>query len=231
MIKFEQVSKTYPGGQQALRKVDFHIEPGEMAFLTGHSGAGKSTLLKLISIMERPTVGKVLINGHDLSSIQRKQIAYIRRDIGMIFQSHQLLMDKSVFDNVALPLVIEGYSHKEIAKRVHAALEMVGLRDKVKNLPMMLSGGEQQRVGIARAVVNKPPLLLADEPTGNLDPKLSMEIIRLFEDFNQAGVSVFIATHDLGLIARMKYRTLTLKQGQMITDGLTEEFQSDDLYV
>jgi cell division transport system ATP-binding protein len=231
MIKFEQVSKTYPGGQQALRKVDFHIEPGEMAFLTGHSGAGKSTLLKLISIMERPTVGKVLINGHDLSTIQRKQIAYIRRDIGMIFQSHQLLMDKTVFDNVALPLVIEGYSHKEIAKRVHAALEMVGLRDKVKNSPMMLSGGEQQRVGIARAVVNKPPLLLADEPTGNLDPKLSMEIIRLFEDFNQAGVSVFIATHDLGLIARMKYRTLTLKQGQMITDGLTEEFQSDDLYV
>lgn len=231
MIKFEQVSKTYPGGQQALRKVDFHIEPGEMAFLTGHSGAGKSTLLKLISIMERPTVGKVLINGHDLSTIQRKQIAYIRRDIGMIFQSHQLLMDKTVFDNVALPLVIEGYSHKETAKRVDAALEMVGLRGKAKNLPMMLSGGEQQRVGIARAVVNKPPLLLADEPTGNLDPKLSMEIIRLFEDFNQAGVSVFIATHDLGLIARMKYRTLTLKQGQMITDGLTEEFQSDELYV
>ncbi|MFT2089654.1 cell division ATP-binding protein FtsE [Paraglaciecola sp. 2405UD69-4] len=231
MIKFEQVSKTYPGGQQALRKVNFHIEPGEMAFLTGHSGAGKSTLLKLISIMERPTVGKVFINGHDLASIQRKQIAYIRRDIGMIFQSHQLLMDKSVFDNVALPLVIEGYSHKEIAKRVHAALEMVGLRDKVKNLPMMLSGGEQQRVGIARAVVNKPPLLLADEPTGNLDPKLSMEIIRLFEDFNQAGVSVFIATHDLGLIARMKYRTLTLKQGQMITDGLTDDLESDQLYV
>jgi cell division transport system ATP-binding protein len=184
--------------------------------------------------MERPTVGKVLINGHDLSSIQRKQIAYIRRDIGMIFQSHQLLMDKTVFDNVALPLVIEGYSHKEIAKRVDAALEMVGLRSKTKNLPVMLSGGEQQRVGIARAVVNKPPLLLADEPTGNLDPKLSMEIIRLFEDFNQAGVSVFIATHDLGLIARMKYRTLTLKQGQMITDGLTQDLDtppSDELYV
>ncbi|MFT5677325.1 MAG: cell division transport system ATP-binding protein [Paraglaciecola sp.] len=230
MIKFEQVSKTYPGGQQALRKVDFHIEPGEMAFLTGHSGAGKSTLLKLISIMERPTVGRVLINGHDLSTIQRRQIAYIRRDIGMIFQSHQLLMDKSVFDNVALPLVIEGYSRKETSNRVHAALEMVGLRDKIKNLPIMLSGGEQQRVGIARAVVNKPPLLLADEPTGNLDPKLSMEIIRLFEDFNQAGVSVFIATHDLGLIARMKYRTLTLKQGNMITDGLSEEFQDGELY-
>ncbi len=230
MIKFEQVSKTYPGGQQALRKVDFHVEQGEMAFLTGHSGAGKSTLLKLISIMERPTVGRVLINGHDLSAIKRRQIAYIRRDIGMIFQGHHLLMDKTVFDNVSLPLVIEGHTRKNIAKRVDAALEMVGLRDKAKNLPIMLSGGEQQRVGIARAVVNRPPLLLADEPTGNLDPKLSMEIIRLFEDFNQAGVSVFIATHDLGLIARMKYRTLTLKNGQMITDGLSE--QSDEgLYV
>lgn len=224
MIKFDNVSKTYSGGQQALRKVSFHIEPGEMAFLTGHSGAGKSTLLKLISIMERPTVGQVLINGHDLNNIQRRQIAYIRRDIGMIFQSHQLLMDKTVFDNVALPLVIEGFSRKETSKRVHAALEMVGLLDKVRSLPITLSGGEQQRVGIARAVVNKPPLLLADEPTGNLDPKLSMEIIRLFEDFNRAGVSVFIATHDLGLIARMKYRTLTLRKGQMITDGLTEDW-------
>ncbi|MFT5541853.1 MAG: cell division transport system ATP-binding protein [Glaciecola sp.] len=230
MIKFEQVSKTYPGGQQALRKVDFHVEQGEMAFLTGHSGAGKSTLLKLISIMERPTVGRVLINGHDLSAIKRRQIAYIRRDIGMIFQGHHLLMDKTVFDNVSLPLVIEGHTRKNIAKRVDAALEMVGLRDKAKNLPIMLSGGEQQRVGIARAVVNRPPLLLADEPTGNLDPKLSMEIIRLFEDFNQAGVSVFIATHDLGLIARMKYRTLTLKNGQMITDGLTEQ-ADEGLYV
>jgi cell division transport system ATP-binding protein len=230
LIKFEQVSKTYPGGQQALRKVDFHVEKGEMAFLTGHSGAGKSTLLRLISIMERPTVGQVFINGHNLSSIKRREIAYIRRDIGMIFQSHQLLMDKTVFDNVSLPLVIEGHTRKNIAKRVDAALEMVGLRDKARNLPITLSGGEQQRVGIARAVVNRPPLLLADEPTGNLDPKLSMEIIRLFEDFNQAGVSVFIATHDLGLIARMKYRTLTLKNGQMITDGLNEQ-ANEGLYV
>jgi cell division transport system ATP-binding protein len=223
MIKFEEVSKTYPGGQQALSKVNFHIEQGEMAFLTGHSGAGKSTLLKLISLMERPNVGRVLINGHDLGQVKRKQIAYIRRDIGMIFQSHQLLMDKSVFDNVALPLIIEGHTRKTIIKRVDAALEMVGLRDKTKSLPITLSGGEQQRVGIARAVVNRPPLLLADEPTGNLDPKLSMEIIRLFEDFNSAGVSVFIATHDLGLIARMKYRTLTLKGGRMITDGLSQQ--------
>ncbi|WP_100658644.1 cell division ATP-binding protein FtsE [Alteromonas flava] len=222
MIKFEQVSKTYPGGQRALQKVNFHLQAGEMAFLTGHSGAGKSTLLKLISIMERPTVGKIFINGHDLGNITRNQIAYIRRDIGMIFQDHNLLLDRTVFDNVGLPLVIEGYSHKQIKKRVAAALEMVGLSDKIRQLPVALSGGEQQRVGIARAIVNKPPLLLADEPTGNLDPKLSMEIIRLFEDFNQAGVSVLIATHDLGLIARMRYRTLTLKNGQMITDGLTE---------
>jgi len=222
MIKFEQVSKTYSGGQRALQKVSFHLQPAEMAFLTGHSGAGKSTLLKLISIMERPTVGQIYINGHDLAKISRNQIAYIRRDIGMIFQNHHLLMDRTVFDNVGLPLVIEGYSHKQIRKRVDAALEMVGLADKTRQLPMALSGGEQQRVGIARAIVNKPPLLLADEPTGNLDPKLSMEIIRLFEDFNQAGVSVLIATHDLGLIARMRYRTLTLKSGQMITDGLSD---------
>lgn len=228
MISFEEVSKTYPGGQQALVKVDFHIEAGEMAFLTGHSGAGKSTLLKLISIMERPSVGRVLINGHDLNQISRRQIAFIRRDIGMIFQSHKLLMEKTVFDNIALPLVIEGYTHKEISKRVYAALDMVSLSDKAKLYPMMLSGGEQQRVGIARAVVNKPPILLADEPTGNLDPKLSMEIISLFEEFNRAGVAVLIATHDLGLIARMRYRTLTLKKGRMITDGLgdpSEAFQ------
>lgn len=222
MIKFEQVSKTYPGGFQALNQVSFHLEPGEMAFLTGHSGAGKSTLLKLISMMERPTAGRVLINGHDLKRINNRQIPYVRRDIGMIFQDHRLLMDKTVLDNVALPLLIEGYSMQEARKRVSAALEKVGLGDKQRHYPVMLSGGEQQRVGIARAIVNKPPLLLADEPTGNLDPKLSMEIIRLFEDFNRVGVSVLIATHDLGLIARLRYRTLTLKDGRMINDGLQE---------
>lgn len=222
MIKFEQVSKTYPGGFQALNQVSFHVEPGEMAFLTGHSGAGKSTLLKLIGLMERPTAGRVLINGHDLRRVTAKQIPYVRRDIGMIFQDHRLLMDKTVLDNVALPLLIEGYSMQEARKRVQASLEKVGLGDKLKHYPMMLSGGEQQRVGIARAVVNKPPLLLADEPTGNLDPKLSMEIIRLFEDFNRVGVSVLIATHDLGLIARLRYRTLSLKDGRMINDGLQE---------
>lgn len=225
MIKFVDVSKTYPGGQRALSKVNFHVEPGEMVFLTGHSGAGKSTMLKLISLMERPTVGKVFINGHDLSHITRHDVAYIRRDIGMIFQNHQLLMDKSVFDNVALPLIIEGYPRKQIQSRVQAALDRVGLLDKKWSLPATLSGGEQQRVGIARAVVNRPPIILADEPTGNLDPALSWEIIRLFEDFNAAGASVFIATHDLGLIARMQYRTLTLKGGQMINDGLAESWQ------
>lgn len=223
MIQFEQVSKVYAGGFQALKNVSFSLEAGEMAFLTGHSGAGKSTVLKLISLMERPTTGRVLINGHDLKRIKRKQIAYARRDIGMIFQDHRLLMDRTVFDNVALPLLIEGYSMSEARKRVQAALEKVGLGDKVRHYPMMLSGGEQQRVGIARAVVNKPPLLLADEPTGNLDPKLSAEIIKLFEEFNRVGVSVLIATHDLSLIARMRYRTLTLKEGRMTDDGLAEE--------
>lgn len=223
MIKFEQASKTYPGGFQALNKVNFHLRAGELAFLTGHSGAGKSTLLRLIALMERPTVGRVLINGHDLRKIKSRQIPYVRRDIGMIFQDHRLLMDKTVQDNVALPLLIEGYTHKEAAKRVSASLEKVGLGGKERHYPIMLSGGEQQRVGIARAIVNKPPLLLADEPTGNLDPKLSMDIMRLFESFNSVGMSVLIASHDLGLIARMRYRTLTLKEGRMIDDGLAHE--------
>lgn len=220
MIKFEQVSKTYPGGFQALNQVNFHLRAGELAFLTGHSGAGKSTLLRLIALMERPSVGRVLINGHDLRKIKSRQIPYVRRDIGVIFQDHRLLMDKTVYDNVALPLLIEGYTHKEAAKRVSASLDKVGLNGKERHYPVMLSGGEQQRVGIARAIVNKPPLLLADEPTGNLDPKLSMDIMHLFETFNSVGMSVLIASHDLGLIARMRYRTLTLKDGRMIDDGL-----------
>jgi cell division transport system ATP-binding protein len=223
VIHFKNVSKTYPGGVIALEKVNFHLKKGEMAFLTGHSGAGKSTLLKMISIMERPSIGSVLINKHNLNFITKKQVPYIRRDIGMIFQNHLLLRDHSVFDNVAFSMVIEGYGRKEITKRVYVALDKVGLSDKAKMRPDMLSGGEQQRVGIARAVVNKPPILLADEPTGNLDPELSKEIIGVFEEFNRLGVSVLIATHDLGLIARMRYRTLTLKQGKMINDGLMSD--------
>jgi len=228
MLEFDQVSKSYPGGFVALDRVSFKLEKGEMAFLTGHSGAGKSTLLKLISLIERPSVGRVLINDVDLSRIRRPHIPFVRRDIGIIFQNHRLLMNHTVFDNVALPLVIEGFSGKDMVKRVHAALDKVGLLDKVRCLPQTLSGGEQQRVGIARAVVNKPPLLLADEPTGNLDPDLSKDIMRVFEAFNQVGVSVLVATHDLGLVARMKYRTLTLKQGKMINDGLLH-YQEDPL--
>jgi cell division transport system ATP-binding protein len=225
MIRFNNVSKTYPGGFLALKNVSFELASGEMAFLTGHSGAGKSTLLKLMSLMEKPTSGKIQINGSEISNIKYKDIPYARRKIGMIFQNHNLLMDRTIFDNVALPLVIEGYSHKETRKRVEAALEKVHLIDKLRCFPNMLSGGEQQRVGIARALVNKPLILLADEPTGNLDPKLSLDIIRMFEEFNDFGVTVLIATHDLGLIARMKYRTLTLKQGSMITDGVVEGLQ------
>ncbi|MEE2001923.1 cell division ATP-binding protein FtsE [Alkalimonas sp. MEB108] len=222
MLTFDQVSKSYPGGFIALDRISFELAKGEMAFLTGHSGAGKSTLLKLISLIERPTSGRVLINNVDLKRIRRSQVPYIRRDIGIIFQNHRLLMEHTVFDNVALPLVIEGFTGKEMVKRVHAALDKVGLLDKVRCLPETLSGGEQQRVGIARAVVNKPPLLLADEPTGNLDPELSKDIMRVFEAFNQVGVSVLVATHDHSLVARMRYRTLTLKQGKMINDGLLQ---------
>jgi cell division transport system ATP-binding protein len=225
MIRFNNVSKTYPGGFLALKNVSFELAAGEMAFLTGHSGAGKSTLLKLMCLMEKPTSGSIQINSSEISNIKYKDVPYARRKIGMIFQNHNLLMDRTIFDNVALPLVIEGYSHKETKKRVEAALEKVHLSDKLRCFPNMLSGGEQQRVGIARALVNKPPILLADEPTGNLDPKLSLDIIRLFEEFNDFGVTVLIATHDLGLIARMKYRTLTLKQGTMITDGVIDGLQ------
>lgn len=226
MLRFEQVSKSYPGGFKALDRVDFHLAKGEMAFLTGHSGAGKSTLLRLISLIERPSAGRVVINGVDLSAVKANQIPYVRRDIGMIFQDHRLLANHTVFDNVALPLVIEGFTGRDMARRVHAALDQVGLLDKARNLPATLSGGEAQRVGIARAIVNKPPLLLADEPTGNLDPDLSKDVMRMFEAFNQAGVSVLIASHDLGLIARMRYRTMTLKQGRMIHDGLTHQEDS-----
>lgn len=225
MLRFQNVNKTYSGSVLALRNVSFHLAAGEMAFLTGHSGAGKSTLLKLISLIEKPTSGSIQINNQALSRVSYSQVPYVRRGIGMIFQNHNLLMDRTVFDNVALPLIIEGYGQKEIRKRVETALEKVQLTHKVKCFPNMLSGGEQQRVGIARAIVNKPPIILADEPTGNLDPKLSLEIIKLFEEFNAMGVSVLIATHDLGLIARMRYRTLTLKQGTMITDGVVESMQ------
>jgi cell division transport system ATP-binding protein len=220
MILFDQVSKIYADKQVALENVDFHLKQKEMAFLTGHSGSGKSTLLKLISLMERPTAGRIVLNGNDISHIKGNDIPYLRRHIGMIFQDHRLLMNRSVLENVGLPLLIEGYNRHEIKRRSLSALAKVGLTGKENSFPIHLSGGEQQRVGIARAIINKPPLLLADEPTGNLDPKLSVEILNLFESLNQVGISVLIATHDLGLIAKMRYRTLTLREGKMIDDGL-----------
>ncbi len=220
MIQFEQVSKIYPGGRMALEQVSFGLKPGDMAFLTGHSGAGKSTLLKLITAIERPSTGRVVIHGQDIARLKRHDVPYLRRNIGIIFQDHNLLMDRSVYENLALPLVIEGFKSSEISKRVEGALDMVGLGDKAAYAPIQLSGGEQQRVGIARAVINRPPLLLADEPTGNLDPKLSMDILRLFETLNASGTTVLIATHDLGLIARMRYRTLTLRQGRMVSEEM-----------
>nr|VFK25163.1 MAG: cell division transport system ATP-binding protein [Candidatus Kentron sp. MB] len=216
MITFYHVFKRYPQGFDALRNITFEIPMGEMAFLTGHSGAGKSTLLRLIAIIERSTQGKIIVDGEDLTRISRRRIPRFRRKIGVVFQSHRLLMDRTVFDNVALPLVIAGHPHRDIARRVHAALDKVGLLRKRNVYPITLSGGEQQRVGIARGVVNKPPILLADEPTGNLDPALSREIMLLFRQFNQFGVTVLIATHDVMLIEQMKCRVLTLENGSLI---------------
>lgn len=217
MIRFDEVSKRYPGGNDALTRVSFDLGEGDMAFLTGHSGAGKSTLMKLIILMERASQGQVFVNGANLNRVSRSQIPAVRRGVGVVFQNHQLLFDRSVFDNVALPLTIAGYSPREVGRRVRAALSKVGLADKEKKLPVALSGGEQQRVGIARAVVNKPPVLLADEPTGNLDPELSREVMELFQQFNQVGVTVLIATHDLDLVARMARKQLILKQGRLVS--------------
>lgn len=218
MLRFVNVSKSY-SGHNALNNVSFELEKGEMAFLTGHSGAGKSTLLKLVMLIDQLTRGQIFIDGRNIHRITRRQIAHFRRDIGMIFQNPHLLPNRSIFENVAIPLIIEGYRRREIQRRVRAALDKVGLLDKERLLPNVLSSGEQQRIGIARAIVNKPSILLADEPTGNLDPELSMEILKLFEAFNHVGVSVLIATHDLSLIAQMNHRILSLKNGQLIEGG------------
>ena len=218
MIRFDNVSKRYPGGHVGLEQVDFHLKRGEIAFLTGHSGAGKSTLMKLVMLLERPSAGQIWVGGHNLRSLKNSQIPYFRRNIGVVFQDHQLLFDRTVFDNVALPLLIAGYSPGECAGRVRAALDMVGLLNREKAYPVALSGGQQQRVGLARAVVNRPSLILADEPTGNLDPQLSSEIMDLFETFNQVGVTVLVASHDLALVARMRHRIITLDHGHLASD-------------
>ncbi|WP_250655501.1 cell division ATP-binding protein FtsE [Alkalimarinus coralli] len=234
MINFDNISKRYEGGHEALSQVSFHLRRGDMAFLTGHSGAGKSTLLKLIMLMERPSQGQLIVGGQNVNRIPRRQIPYFRRHIGVVFQDHHLLFDRTVYDNVALPLEITGMPQREIGRRVRAALDKVGLLSKEKLNPIQLSGGEQQRVGIARAVVNKPSLLLADEPTGNLDPDLSSDIMNLFEQFNQVGVTVLIASHDLALIANLKHRVLELSAGQLVENprieaGLSAESAPDEL--
>jgi cell division transport system ATP-binding protein len=227
MIQFLQASKRYPGGHDALLNVNFEMQQGEMAFLTGHSGAGKSTLLKLIALIERTTRGQVIINGENTSKVKSRRIPYFRRNIGIIFQDHQLLFDRTVYDNVALPLVISGQAPREIARRTRAALDKVGLLKKEKSYPITLSGGEQQRVGIARAVVNKPSLLLADEPTGNLDPELSWEIMQVFEQFRQVRVTVLVASHDLEMIKQLGHRILVLKNGQLVGDSTGDSSGGD----
>src|SRR5271165_5185391 len=215
MIRFDQVYKRYANGREALAGVSLNIEPGALTFLTGPSGAGKSSILKLIALIERPTRGGVFVNGQNTAGVKPRGIPQFRRNLGVVFQDHKLLHDRPVADNVALPLVIAGMPAREIDKRVRAALDQVGLLGKERSLPLELSTGEQQRVGIARAVVAKPKLLIADEPTGNLDPDLALEIMRLFKRFNEVGVTVVIATHDVHLIDQFGARCLGIRDGRM----------------
>jgi cell division transport system ATP-binding protein len=218
MITFEHVSKRYEGGVTALRDVNFELARGEMVFLTGHSGAGKSTLLRLVLMLERPSAGQITVNGRNLCRTPSRHAARTRQRVGMIFQDHKLLQNKSVFDNVALPLMIAGLPYREVRKRVRAALDRVGLLGRESSSPDRLSGGEQQRVGIARAIVGMPPVLLADEPTGNLDPDLSQDLFELFRRLNEQGVTVLVASHDLPLIRSMGQRVLVLSGGELVDD-------------
>ncbi len=216
MIRFDQVHKRYPNGREALAGVSFNIESGALTFLTGHSGAGKSSILKLIALIERPTRGQVIVNSQNTAGVKPRGIPQFRRRIGVVFQDHKLLHDRPVSDNVALPLIIAGVPRREIDKRVRAALDQVGLLGKEKSRPLELSTGEQQRVGIARAVVAKPALLIADEPTGNLDPELALEIMKLFKRFSAVGVTVVVASHDVHLIDRVGARRIVLSEGRVI---------------
>lgn len=218
MIQFDRVSKRF-SEHDALRDLSLTIDTGEMVFLTGHSGAGKSTFLRLLMLLERPTSGSLMVNERDTRRVKRREIGAYRRDFGIVFQDHQLLTDRTVFDNVALPLEIAGFEQRDINRRVRAALDKVGLLDRERANPAILSGGEQQRVGIARAVVARPKILIADEPTGNLDPQLSAEIMSLFQAFNRVGVTVVIASHDLALISRLRHRIITLKNGRLVGGG------------
>jgi len=215
MISLTNVSKRYPGGRQALHDVGFTIESGELAFITGHSGAGKTTLLKLLVAIERPTAGSIVVNGQNVGTLPPRAVPFLRRKFGLIFQDHKLLFDRNVFDNVALPLEIAGYGAKDAARRVRAALDKVGLLKYEKALPITLSGGERQRLCIARAIVHRPAILLADEPTGNLDADYAAEIGELFRSFNQVGVTVVVATHDQALLARLQPRVIALRNGEL----------------
>jgi len=215
VIRIENVTKRYPGGHEALKNLTLQVDKGEMAFVTGHSGAGKSTLLRLIALIDRPTGGQVIVDGQNTRRIKRRRVPAYRRQIGMVFQDHKLLYDRPVFDNVALPLVIAGIGHREAARKVRAALDQVSLLHKEKQYPETLSSGEQQRVGIARAIVTRPKLLIADEPTGNLDPDLSLEVMRIFRRFNEVGVTVLIASHDIALIDQLGCRRIALENGML----------------
>lgn len=215
MIRFENVTKRYKGSGEALRNLSFEVDPGEMVFLTGPSGAGKSTLLRLIAAIERPTRGQVFVNGRNIGRLASREVPQHRRQLGVVFQDNKLLGDRTTFANVAMPLIIAGVGHREMARRVRAALDQVGLLAKEAQLPASLSAGEQQRVGIARAVVNRPRLLIADEPTGNLDPWLSLEIMKLFGRFNDIGVTMLVATHDLNLLDELGGRRLQLGGGEL----------------
>lgn len=217
MIRFEHVYKRYPNGREALTDLSLNIDSGEIVFLTGHSGAGKSSLLKLITLIERPTRGQLVVNGQNVNAIRRGKIPQFRQQIGVVFQDHKLLLDRTIFDNVALPLIIAGVGQKEIGKRVRAALDQVGLLGREQSLPLELSTGEQQRVGIARAVVSKPAILIADEPTGNLDPDLSIEVMNIFQRFNEVGVTVLVASHDLYLLEHFPVRRVRLEGGRVVT--------------
>lgn len=216
MIRLEDVSKRFPGGQEALSGLSISVEKGEMVFVTGHSGAGKSTMLRLIALIDRPTSGQVIVDGQNTRRVKRRRIPAYRRQIGMVFQDHKLLYDRPVSDNVALPLVIAGVGHREASRRVRASLDQVGLLHKEKQNPETLSAGERQRIGIARAIVTRPKLLIADEPTGNLDPDLSLEVMRIFRRFNEVGVTVLIASHDISLIDRMGCRRIELEDGRLV---------------
>ncbi len=215
MISLSQVTKRYPGGLEALRGVSFTVETGEMVFITGHSGAGKSTLLKLMAAIERPSSGSVIVNGQNVGALRPRAVPFLRRNFGLIFQDQKLLFDRSAFDNVMLPLAIIGFERREAARRVRAALDKVGLLAREKANPVALSGGEQQRLAIARAVVHRPAILIADEPTGNLDAVHAVEIGELFRSFNQVGVTVVIATHDAAFAARLKPRLVALTEGKL----------------